>query len=74
MITDFGNVKIGMRVFEDVPIERDFRDRVTKRETQICTIARIVPSGAVSVWITFHTKDGHSYAALKRITTKVMVA
>lgn len=72
MITDFGNVKIGAKVFEDVPIERDWFDRPIKRETKICEVTRLVPSGKASVWVTFRTPEGYSYATLKRITTKCM--
>lgn len=73
MIADFGSVKIGDKVFEDVPLQKDIFGKVIEKETQICEITRLVDSGKASVWVTFQPANGNAFALLKRITTKCMV-
>jgi hypothetical protein len=73
MITDYGNIRIGDKVFEDVPLQKDIFGKVFENETQICEIIRLVDSGKSSVWVTFQPTNGSAFALLKRITTKCMV-
>jgi len=70
MQKDFGQVKIGDRIFEDVPINKDIFGKVLESETQICEITRLVECGKASVWVTFQPNNGNAFALLKRIKTK----
>lgn len=73
MMKDFGNIEIGDKVFEDVPLQKDIFGKVIESETQICEITRLVEAGKKSVWVTFQPTNGNAFALLKRITTKCMV-
>lgn len=72
-VSDYGNVVIGEKTSVNVPIEKDIFDKVIASEFKICTITNLIPSGKNSVWVTFTTEEGLSFAQLKRINTKVLI-
>jgi len=71
-VTDFGNVKLGDKVFVDI-VEKDIFGKAISKEIQLCKITQLCSCSAYYVWVTFEQENGHSFAQKKKITTKIMV-